>query len=122
MDSKFRPDAVGKALQGFTPLDKVGSYYKIRHNVLGKVLMVGKIVQLKVGPNKRSLLPKFSYIIGSKTGTMEITAIGQIVQRCFDQVTALKGQVASVSNTVWEKKVWHSQPWSKLVDTGRSWL
>ena len=88
----------------FTPLDKVSSTCKIRHNVLGKVLMVGKIVNLKVGPNKDRLLPKFSYIIGSKTGTMEVSAIGQVVQRCFEQVTALGGQVASVSNTVFEKK------------------
>jgi hypothetical protein len=88
----------------FTPLDKVGSTYKIRHNVLGKVLMVGKVVHLKFGPNKDRLLPKFSYILGSKTGTMEISAIGQVVQRCFEQVTALKGQVASLSNTVFEKK------------------
>jgi hypothetical protein len=43
----------------FTPLDKVGCTYKIRHNVLGKVLMVGGVVQLKVGPNKDRLLPKF---------------------------------------------------------------
>ena len=105
----------------FTPLDKVGSTYKIRHNVLGKVLMVGKVVQLKVGPNKDRLLPKFSYILGSKTGTVEVTAMGQIVQRCFDQVHALKGQVASLSNTVFEK-IWHTQPWSKLTDSGHSWL
>ena len=105
----------------FTPLDKVGSTYKIRHNVLGKVLMVGKVVHLKVGPNKDRLLPKFSYILGSKTGTMEISAIGQLVQRCFEQVTALKGQVVSLSNTVFEK-IWHTQPWSKLTDTGHSWL
>ena len=92
----------------FTPLDKVGSTYKIRHNVLGKVLMVGKVVHLKVGPNKDRLLPKFSYILASKTGTMEISAIGQVVQRCFEQVTALKGQVASLSNTVFEKNMAHS--------------
>ena len=92
----------------FTPLDKVSSTCKIRHNVLGKVLMVGKIVNLKVGPNKDRLLPKFSYIIGSKTGTMEVSAIGQVVQRCFEQVTALEGQVASVSNTVFEKNMAHS--------------
>ena len=105
----------------FTPLDKVGSTYKIRHNVLGKVLMVGKVVQLKVGPNKDRLLPKFSYILGSKTGTVEVTAMGQIVQRCFDQVHALKGQVASLSNAVFEK-IWHAQPWHKLTDTGHAWL
>ena len=104
VESKFRPDAVAKGLQEFTPLDKLGTYYKIRHNVLGKVLMVGKIVQLKVGPNKDRLLLKFSYIIGSKTGTQELTVIGQIVQRCFDPITALKGQVVKISNTQWEKR------------------
>ena len=88
----------------FTPLDKVGSTYKIRHSVFGKVLMVGQIVDLKCGPNKDRLVPKFSFILGSKTGTMEISAIGQVVQRCFEQVTALKGQVASLSNAVFEKK------------------
>jgi hypothetical protein len=88
----------------FTPLDKVGCTYKIRHNVLGKVLMVGGVVQLKVGPNKDRLLPKFSYILGSKAGTMEISAIGQVVQRCYENVTALKGKVACVSNAVFEKK------------------
>ena len=78
----------------FTPLEKVGSTYKIRHNVLGKVIMVGKVVTLKVGVNKDRPLTKFSYILGSKTGTMEISAMGQVVQRCFEQVTSLKGQVA----------------------------
>ena len=92
----------------FTPLDKVGSTYKIRHNVLGKVLMVGKVQQLKFGVNKDRTLEKFSYILGSKTGTMEISAIGQIVQRCYDQVIALKGQVVSLSNTVFEKNMAHS--------------
>ena len=89
----------------FTPLDKVGSTYKIRHSVRGKVLMVGHIKELKCGPNKDRLVPKISFIIGSKTGTMEISAIGQHVQRCFEQVSALKGQVASLSNTVFEKNM-----------------
>ena len=66
--------------------------------------MVGKIVQLKLGPNKDRLLPKISYILGSKSATMEVSAVGTLVQRCLEQVTALKGQVVSLSNTVLEKR------------------
>ena len=68
----------------FTPLEKVGSIYKIRHNVLGNVIMVGKVVTLKVGSNKVRPLTKFSYIIGIKSGAMEISAMGQVVQRCLE--------------------------------------
>ena len=68
-----------------TPLNKLA---------LGKVIMVGKVVTLKVGPNKDRPLTKFSYILGFKTATMEISAMGQVVQRCFEQVTSWKEQVA----------------------------
>ena len=103
--AKCRAVEAENAYSKFTPLEKISSTCKIRHNVLGKVLMVGAVVNLKVGPNKDRLLPKFSYILGSKTGTMEISAIGLVAQRCFEQVTALKGQVVSLSNAVFEKNM-----------------
>ena len=88
----------------FTPLDKVATSHKLRYDVMGKVLMVGNIVNLKIGPNKDRSLPKFSYILGSPVGTLEISAVGQIVQRTLEQVNALKGQVVSLSNTQFEKR------------------
>ena len=104
----------------FTPLNKVATTYKIRHNVVGKVIMIGKVVTLQIGVNKDRPLTKFSYILGSKSGTIECSAIGQVAQRCFDQVTSLKGQVACLSNAVFEK-IWHTQPWCKFIDTGHAW-
>ena len=60
-------------------------------------------MDLKVGTSKDRLLPKFSCILGSKVGAVEISAIGQVVQRCVEQVSASKGPVVSLSNAMFEK-------------------
>ena len=90
----------------YTPLNAIGGngIPKLRYSCLAKVLMVGGVIQIPLSAGKDKLLPKLTYIIGSKDCTVEVTVLGPSVQKIATELSALKGSIITLDNVVWDAK------------------
>ena len=87
---------------GFSRVSEVANSSKLRHDVVGKVLMVGKEVEHI--PIKTCHLLKFAYILGASDGTVEVTSVGSLAPVVAAEVTKLLHKPVAVRRAVWNPK------------------
>ena len=67
-------------------------------------LLLGNADHISYGAAMEKSLSKILYFIGSAEATMEVVALGSVVQKVSVRCSVLKGKVVKVENVMWDCK------------------
>ena len=88
--------------EGFSRLSDVANSSKLRHDVVGKILIAAKMVENI--PFKNGHLQKFTYTLGAPDGTLEVSVVGASACAFAAQVMKMLHKVVAVRRAVWDEK------------------